>query len=90
MSDCRSLCPTCKHRAPHCLPALALQFLAECGWQLRLANDRAQQAAALGLDPELCAFLPASKDGSGSNGAGRDAKEAASLFMTATPLAAAQ
>lgn len=64
------------------------QFLSECGWRLRLASDRSQQAAALGLDPELCAFLPANKEG--SNGAGKDAKEAASLFMTATPLAAAQ
>ena len=54
------------------------QFLAECGWQLRLASDRAQQAAALGLDPTLCAFLPAG----GSEG---EAKQAASLFIAATP-----
>jgi O-methyltransferase involved in polyketide biosynthesis len=68
-------------------PPNPTEFLAECGWQLRLANDRSQQAAALGLDPQLCAFLPAT-NGSGQDGV-RDAKEAASLFMTATPLAAA-
>lgn len=56
------------------------QFLAACGWQLQLATDRLRQAAALGLDPELCAFP--------TKGGASEAEGGTSLFMVATPTAA--
>lgn len=81
-----SLLPACLHP----------QFLAQCGWQLQLATDRARQAAALGLAPELCNFPPftserggaATTNGSAANGEASKQGEVASLFIAATPQAA--
>ncbi|KAI3429344.1 hypothetical protein D9Q98_005439 [Chlorella vulgaris] len=53
-------------------------LFAECGWKLQQATDRARQAAALGLNPELCSF-PTSAAAEGGTSRGT------SLFMTATP-----
>lgn len=72
--------PACpRHPLPR-RPAPSLQFLAACGWQLQLATDRLRQAAALGLDPELCAFP--------TKGGASEAEGGTSLFMVATPTAA--
>lgn len=61
-------------------------FLAASGWRLRLATDRGQQAAALGIAPELCGFPPfaasATANGSSKGDSG------SSLFLVATPAGA--
>lgn len=60
------------------------EFLASNGWQLQLQTDRAQQAAALGIDSELCAFGPA-----GSTNGSAEGRADGSLFLVCTPAAAA-
>ncbi|KAL4434648.1 hypothetical protein ABPG77_002771 [Micractinium sp. CCAP 211/92] len=60
------------------------EFLAKNGWQLQLQTDRAKQAAALGIDPELCAFGP-----SGSTNGSTEGRADGSLFLVCTPAAAA-
>lgn len=65
-------------------PSPLLQFLAKNGWQLQLQTDRAKQAAALGIDPELCAF-----GSSGSTNGSTEGRADGSLFLVCTPAAAA-
>lgn len=71
------------HEATSMLPCPP-QFLASNGWQLQLQTDRAQQAAALGIDSELCAFGPA-----GSTNGSAEGRADGSLFLVCTPAAAA-
>ncbi|KAL4447524.1 hypothetical protein ABPG75_004743 [Micractinium tetrahymenae] len=52
------------------------EFLAKNGWRLQMLTDRARQAAALGIDPELCAFGAAAS----SNGSA-DGRADGSLFL---------
>lgn len=63
---------------------LLLQFFAKNGWRLQLQTDRGRQAAALGIDPELCAFGQA-----GSSNGNSEGRTDGSLFLVCTPAAAA-
>ncbi|PSC68451.1 general transcription factor IIH subunit 2 [Micractinium conductrix] len=49
------------------------EFLAACGWRLQLASTRAQQAAALGLNLEMCSFPGVSNGDASKNGDGERA-----------------
>lgn len=83
-------CPapsTRRFHRPAGRPFVPLQFLAACGWRLQLASTRAQQAAALGLNLEMCSFPGVSNGDASKNGDGERADSRASLFLVATPAA---